>query len=209
MDGREPWRHPLVVGRPLLELLARRLAEREPRRAEIDGNPARAAVAVLFRAPSAPEVELLLIRRAEREGDPWSGQMGLPGGRMAARDRSLLNTVLRETFEEIGLDISASGVMLGQLDELRPRTPVLPPIVVTPFVAVVPPESEAVPNEEVAEALWVPASALTAPAALGEATVQTRAGELTVPAFRVGSHVVWGMTERILSQLLQHLRSAE
>lgn len=196
-----------MVGRPLLERLARRLDDREPRRAEVDGDPARAAVAVLFRPSSEQDVELLLIRRAERAGDPWSGQMGLPGGRMSATDPSLLSTVLRETLEEIGIDISASGVILGQLDELRPRTPVLPPIVVTPFVAVVAPGREAVPNEEVAEVLWVPASVLTAPAALGEATVQTSVGELTVPAFRVGSRVVWGMTERILSQLLQHLRA--
>jgi 8-oxo-dGTP pyrophosphatase MutT (NUDIX family) len=133
--------------------------------------------------------------------------MALPGGRQDAGDRSLLDTVLRESREEIGVDILSGGAVLGQLDELRPRTPVLPPIVVTPFVAVIGPDVQVVPNEEVAETLWIPWSKLASPAALGEASVQTQVGELRVPAYRIGPHLVWGMTERILSQLLRRWRS--
>ncbi|HEU5170288.1 MAG TPA: NUDIX domain-containing protein, partial [Gemmatimonadales bacterium] len=84
---------------------------------------------VLVAEPDA----LLLIRRAERAGDPWSGQMGLPGGRHHPGDPDLLATAIRETEEEVGLALDASRC-IGVLDDVAPRTPDLPPIAVRPFV---------------------------------------------------------------------------
>ncbi len=98
-----------------------------------------------------------MIKRAEFEGDPWSGQIALPGGRREEGDATLEETALRETFEETAIDVrAAGGGVLGTLDEVYPRTPVLPPIVVRPYVAVVPPNVSVVPSHEVAEAFWVP-----------------------------------------------------
>ena len=169
--------------------------------AETDGAPARAAVSVTFRSDRG-EPEFLLIRRAEREGDPWSGQVALPGGRWQREDQSLEDTALRETHEETGLDIRASGRVIGALDELRPRSTLLPPIVVTPYVAHIAPSAPLVLSDEVAAAFWVPWARLLDPELDYETEVSARGAIWRVPAFHLEGHVVWGLTERILRQLI-------
>lgn len=193
---------------PLLERMDAVLRARPGRPAALDGDPARAAVALAFRSDRS-EPELLLIRRAEREGDPWSGQIALPGGRWSPGDESLEATALRETLEETGLDVRRTGTVLGVLDELRPRTAVLPPIVVTPYVAVVEPPPVLQLNAEVADAFWVPWSILTDPAYDRETEVRVRGATFRTSAFVLGEHVVWGMTERIVRQLITSVGVAE
>ncbi|MBL8982158.1 MAG: CoA pyrophosphatase [Gemmatimonadetes bacterium] len=166
-----------------------------------DGTPARAAVAITFRADRGGP-EFLLIRRAERAGDPWSGQVALPGGRWQVEDPSLEGTALRETLEETGLDIRSHGRVIGALDELRPRSPLLPPIVVTPFVAHLESVGPLVLSDEVASAFWVPWSQLLDPAIDRETEVTARGSTWRTPAFHLEGHVVWGMTERILRSLI-------
>jgi len=101
-----------------------------------------------------------MIKRAEAEGDPWSGHVACPGGRMEPGDHDLEQTAIRETWEETGVDLARDGQVLGALDDISPRTPTLPPIIVRPFVAVVKPDLEIVQSSEVAEAFWVPLAAL-------------------------------------------------
>src|ERR1700730_2912049 len=60
-----------------------------------------AAVAIVV--AREPEESILLIRRAEREGDSWAGHWSLPGGRREAEDPDLLHTALRELEEECGI----------------------------------------------------------------------------------------------------------
>ena len=186
---------------PLLDRLEQSLRDEPGHPAELDGQPARAAVLIAFREDRG-EPELLLIRRAQREGDPWSGQIALPGGRWSPNDASLEATAIRETREETGLDVTGTGRVIGMLDELRPRTPVLPPIVVTPYVAVVDPPEPLVLNHEVAEAFWVPWPVLADPASSRESEVQARGATWRAPSFVIHDYVVWGMTERILRGLL-------
>ena len=194
--------HPLLA-HPTLRRLAAVLAERPGAVAEDDGSPARAAVALAIRLGPTGEPELLLIRRATREGDPWSGQVALPGGRWSPTDASLRDTAIRETAEETGLDLQARGLILGALDELRPRTPALPPIIVTPYVALTDGEGPLTPNHEVAAAFWMPLQHLHDPEVARESVVQVRGATWRVPSFVFGEYVVWGMTERILRQLLE------
>jgi len=184
--------------------LAATLAERPGAAADDDGAPARAAVAITLR-PAADGVDLLLIRRAERVGDPWSGQIALPGGRWSPNDESLLHTALRETWEETGVDLAAGGLVLGTLDELRPRTAALPAIIVTPVVVALEAPVSLLLSDEVAEAFWVPLDLLRAPETSRESQVRVRGATWKVPSFVVHEHVVWGMTERILRQLLSRL----
>ncbi|MFL5555271.1 MAG: NUDIX hydrolase, partial [Gemmatimonadaceae bacterium] len=106
-------------------------------------------------------MELLFIKRAEYPGDPWSGQIAFPGGREESRDGSLAETAIRETREETGIDLAREGLMLGSLDDLRPRTTRLPPVVVRPFVALLDRQDPLMLSNEVALAFWVPFGALS------------------------------------------------
>jgi len=151
-------------------------------------------------APAAP-LELLFIKRAEVPHDPWSGHMAFPGGRHEPDDASLEATAVRETREELGLDLTA-GTLLGALDDLAPVSAHLPRIVVRPFVVVVPPPPPLVPSHEVAATFWEPVGRLRDPAARAEHVVTAGERSARFPAYRVGPHLVWGMTERILRQLL-------
>jgi hypothetical protein len=91
--------------------------------------------------------------------------------------------------------------MLGMLDELRPRTPTLPPIIVTPFVAIVRPDVSIETSDEVAFAFWVALSELEDPSLAVESSVSVRGATSRVPSFLLGGQIVWGMTERILRNL--------
>ena len=180
--------------------ITRAMQRRVPALAERDEPFKEAAVALVLRHSGiADDLDLLLIRRAQRAGDPWSGQIGLPGGRFEPNDSSLEETAVRETIEELGLDVRQHGVILGALDELRPRTPVLPPIIVRPYVCVVREVPTLVPSDEVAEYRWVRVGELFHPETRVNTTVRVRDYPLRVDAFQVGDFTVWGMTERILS----------
>ena len=168
----------------------------------VDDRPEakRAAVLAVVR-PAGDGLELLCIKRAEYEGDPWSGHVALPGGRAEPGDPTLEATAVRETREETGIDIHQDGVVLGVLDEVSPRTPILPPIIVTPFVAVVGADIEPTPTHEVAAAFWVPLEAMRAEGAWVDTVLPVRGLDREVPVFRHGEYVVWGLTERILRSL--------
>ena len=98
----------------------------------------------------------------------------LPGGRSEPRDRDLEETAVRETWEETGIDIREHGQVLGTLDDLAPRISALPPLVIRPFVAVVEPDVTIVSSPEVADAFWVPLSALRERARWGLGLVDIR-----------------------------------
>ena len=167
-----------------------------------DSSMRRAAVAIIFRAGADGEPELLFIKRAEYEGDPWSGQIAFPGGRREEQDASLEETAIRETREETALDIAASGRIIGALDEVQPQSVRLPELVVAPFVAVVndvPPFTLA---GEVASAFWVPLRSLHVGDAWRDTEVSGRGFRMTKRAFHHEGHVIWGLTERIIAQLL-------
>jgi len=184
---------------PPFARVKRALEAREPVLAERDEPFKEAAVALVLRAtPAMDDVELLLIRRAVRDGDPWSGQIGLPGGRWERDDGTLERTALRETQEEVGIDVGAHGMVIGQLDDLRPRTPVLPPIIVRPFVVALHSSPQLRSNYEVAETRWVRVGALFHPDARVRTSVHVRDIRMTVDAYQLGDFTVWGMTERIL-----------
>jgi 8-oxo-dGTP pyrophosphatase MutT (NUDIX family) len=193
--------HSTLVDHPTFRRLRRALEERPPVLAPDDGAPRRAAVAVVLRHGSDDVVELLLIKRSERDDDPWSGHVALPGGRFDPTDATLQDTAIRETREETGIDLARDGILLGMLDELRPRTPVLPPIIVTPFVAIVRADVAIETSDEVAVAFWVALSSLADPTLAVDSDVTARGTTWRVPSYLLGGHIVWGMTERILRNL--------
>ncbi|MGE5727301.1 MAG: NUDIX hydrolase, partial [Gemmatimonas sp.] len=109
-----------------------------------------AAVAAIFRIAEGDALELLMIERARYAGDPWSGHIAFPGGRRELRDATLLDTALRETREETGIDLLTFGRVLGALDRVNPVSPALPPLSISPFVAHLTEDAPLALSEEVA-----------------------------------------------------------
>jgi 8-oxo-dGTP pyrophosphatase MutT (NUDIX family) len=189
------------VTRLTIDLIRDRLARHSPRRV-LEPGSLEAAVALLLAPAVGEELKLLLIKRAEQRGDPWSGQMALPGGRRDPSDADLLGTAVRETREEVGIEIAPER-LLGELDDLHPRTPTLPPVVVRPFVFALDREPAVHLGPEVALHVWVPLSELASGNTRTEIMIPGR--DRAFPAYRVGPNVVWGMTERILAPFLELL----
>jgi 8-oxo-dGTP pyrophosphatase MutT (NUDIX family) len=162
----------------------------------------KAAVALIFRLGADAALQLLFIKRAEYPADPWSGQIAFPGGREEQTDSSLAHTAIRETREETGIDLTRDGQLIGTLDDLRPRTVRLPAIMVRPYVWVLDSSEPLVLSQEVAAAFWFPFAAVERAESWRDEIVLARGVQINARVFRHEEQVVWGMTERILSQLL-------
>lgn len=165
----------------------------------------RAAVSAVIRSHPAHGAELLFIRRAEHPLDPWSGHMAFPGGRREPHDPDLSHTALRETLEEVGLDLRRDGALLTRLDDV----PAIARgermgLVIAPFVCALDRPAETVTQpEEVAETLWVPLSTLAAGEGEGLYAYHHKGTDLQLPCIRLGDRVVWGLTYFMLQTLLQ------
>jgi 8-oxo-dGTP pyrophosphatase MutT (NUDIX family) len=160
---------------------------------------AHAAVAVILcEVDGAPEV--LFIERAKREGDPWSGHMAFPGGRLGPADEGARNAAERETLEEVGVSL-AGAEALGRLDDLRghPAAARSGAAVISAFVYHLADLCPLTPNWEVEQAFWFPLASLFDPERRVEYPVAW--GGLHYPGILVGEperHVVWGLTYRFL-----------
>jgi 8-oxo-dGTP pyrophosphatase MutT (NUDIX family) len=162
---------------------------------------------LVLRGQTSDDASLLFIRRAERVGDPWSGHVAFPGGRRDVADATLDVTARRESREELALDLDADARLIGVLDDLRPRSAALPSIVVRPFVFALTRDVGLTPNHEVHSTFWMPLSDLRDPASTTEYVFERGGARLRFPAYRWGDDLVWGMTERIVTQLLSVLRA--
>jgi len=180
----------------LREQLRQLLAARALRRDAPEGTP-RAAVALIL-APGDSCAEALFIERAQREGDPWSGHMALPGGRVDASDADWLAAAVRETREEIGVELHEHE-LAGELDDLRPVSAPAR-IVVRPFVFVLERRPRFTLNHEVACVQWAALDELARSA--GAVEVQHLGALRTMPSYFVGGRAVWGMTQRIVEPFL-------
>lgn len=158
-----------------------------------------AAVAILL-VPTGNGGEIFLIQRAERPGDHWSGHMALPGGRRELSDIDLLETAVRETREETGVELRGE-LVLGELDDLQPTTPSLPPVVVRPYVFGLHTRPNIIPNHEVSGHIWVDTRELSASEQI--TNIEIPGARLRVDAFVVSSHIIWGMTHRIIKPFLE------
>lgn len=178
-----------------------KLRDYQPVEIPFESGMIAAAVAVVLHEGN-DGLEALFIHRAVRAGDTWSGQIAFPGGRREPTDADLLATAIRETREETGVDL-APAERLGVLDDLYPRTPVLPPVVVRPFVFALTARPTIVVNREVQAAFWVSFRALQAPGVRGEVVVDHPGiPKRALPSYTVENRTIWGMSERILTPLI-------
>jgi 8-oxo-dGTP pyrophosphatase MutT (NUDIX family) len=180
----------------LLDRLAANL-KRQPAPPRSEGRCA-AVACVLDDDPNGPRV--LLMKRVERVGDPWSGHISLPGGGYQADDgEDLLATAIRETREELGIELEGAR-MLGNLPPLHPLTSGPKGIEVTPFVFHTTHALEPVCGPEALAAFWLPLD-LAASGAL-DSQFEYAPTSMKFPAWTYEGHVIWGLTWRILGDLI-------
>ena len=160
---------------------------------QYDGENAAATVAIIFREHKK-RMEILLVKRADIPGDPWSGDMAFPGGKKGEIDKSIFDTANREVKEETGLDLVDAnflGMMRIVYSTVRPDLSVIP---VVYFISNCP---DVRINEELTSYHWVPVTKLEN--LRGRAVVKNR----DVPVFHLNGENVWGLTYRILQYLLE------
>ena len=167
-----------------------------------------AAVAAVLRAGRAA-MDLLFIRRAEHPGDPWSGDMGLPGGRVEPGDAGPLGAAVRETLEELALDLERDAALLGALPTVRTHLRRGPgPLWVAPFVFELKGAPPLTPNHEVQEAIWVPLAFLLERGNRSSFSWTGRGAPFEMPCYRFDGRLIWGLTLHMLDDFLATLAAS-
>lgn len=167
----------------------------------------RAAVAMVV-APDGDDLAALLIERAQHPLDPWSGHMAFPGGRHDATDPSLERTAIRETLEEVGIDLVRHGRFVARLDELQAQARGRNlDMVISPFLFFLDRTRETTPDHtEVAGTLWVPLRVFRDERYKGTTHFSRDGFGMDFPAFLYEGKTIWGLTYRILSGFLELVR---
>jgi 8-oxo-dGTP pyrophosphatase MutT (NUDIX family) len=189
------------------EMIRRQLDQRlmAPRRMPIERDRVPQAAVSLILREAQGSAQALIIKRAERPGDHWSGHLALPGGRAQVEDRDLIATAARETYEEVGIDLLFGGEFIGQLEILTPTNARLPRLEIAPFVAVAPPEFTMKLNGEVARAFWISVADLKREGRSSFFSTPLDGVVNKWPAYPSAGGPIWGITERILTNFLSLL----
>jgi 8-oxo-dGTP pyrophosphatase MutT (NUDIX family) len=163
---------------------------------------AEAAVATVVKPAVTGGLEVLYIKRAEYEGDRWSGHVAFPGGKREPFDGSLLATALRETREELALALPPESLVTRLPDLIGPRVN----IQVAHFVfALETPDVPLQPNAEVEDAVWVPLRTLVEKEFAGTFEYEYAGSAVTLPSIRLGKYTLWGMTLRLSGSFTEAL----
>ncbi|MDP6931448.1 MAG: CoA pyrophosphatase [Myxococcota bacterium] len=164
------------------------------------GGLPRAAVAAILRGGER-DTELLFIRRSEHPDDPWSGHMAFPGGRVEPPE-SLRAAVEREVSEEVGLDLGASGRLVGRL--LVQHSPTVP-MEITPYVYVLESPVTLRLNQEVASIHWFSMDRLRRGEGRDTFPYPYQGRQVELPCVRMDGCFLWGLTLRMTDDLLARL----
>lgn len=179
--------------------LRRALGSRAP--ILLDAGPRTRAAVALVACEGEAGAEVLFIQRSEHDRDPWSGHLAFPGGRVEPGDPGPKEAAVRETREELGLDL-ADAEPLGRLDDL-PAAHL--PVLVSCFVFALGGRPPLSPNPaEVRHAFWFPLGDLLDPGRRREKTYLFAGREARYPAIRLldGRPLLWGITYRLVAQLV-------
>jgi 8-oxo-dGTP pyrophosphatase MutT (NUDIX family) len=178
------------------------LAHHRPRKKALRAVLKRSAVAMILREQDG-HAEILMIKRAECHGDPWSGHMAFPGGRMEPHDRHGLDVAIRETHEEIGLNLRDREPCIGRLSELMTHLQLRRrPMVVSPYLFRMEREVEFEPNHEVAEVIWVPLGFLLNRSNREIMHWQRGKVPVSLPCYYYRGRRIWGLSLMMLDELL-------
>ena len=187
----------------LLQLIETNLAGHSPGNNWLGRFRKRSAVAMILRIIEG-ELHILMIKRAEREGDPWSGQMAFPGGRKDPTDIDDYAVAVRETEEEVGLLLGPDDQYMGRLSEVtaRPRRSFTLAMTVSPFVFRLDREVSFLPNYEVAEVVWVPLEFLLDTDNRQEMVWESGKISLRLPCYFYQERRIWGLSLMMLDELM-------
>jgi len=161
---------------------------------QIVGLPV-ASVAIII-DPKDRGGSVLLIKRTERSNDPWSGQIGFPGGHVSPNDQGFLQTAIREAEEEVGLKLRREE-LLGSLPFVTTRSR---RVQVASYAFALESVGTIRINREVAESFWVPLNQM-AKLESRKRQVHVEEGTLEVDSYDYQGHIIWGLTFRILNIL--------
>ena len=164
---------------------------------------ARQGGVLLLLYPAGEKIYIVFIKRTEYNG-VHSGQISFPGGGQEKVDKTIIDTALREAFEEIGVP-PGLVVPIGKLTQLY-----IPPsnFLVTPVVGFIEFTPHFKPEpEEVERIIQVPLDALLDENNLQEKEITIVEGlVITAPCFYIDRNIIWGATAMILSELIELIR---
>jgi 8-oxo-dGTP pyrophosphatase MutT (NUDIX family) len=191
---------PVIADNPLLTRLAESLRRRARRHARLEGF--RPAAVLIPLVPRPEGIGLTFMQRTE-DGGTHSGQIAFPGGARETEDRTLVDTALREAQEEVNIR-PETVTPLGQMDDSAS----ISQYIVTPVVGVVhPPPAYAPDPREVQEIFEVPLSFLLDPQNEHHVSETVFLGQTwDLYEYRYEGRVIWGLTGRIVHELLDLLR---
>ncbi|WP_328799376.1 NUDIX hydrolase [Sediminihaliea albiluteola] len=185
----------------LLHLIEHRLSDHRAGRKRLRRLRQRSAVAIILSVREG-ELHILMIKRAEREGDPWSGHMAFPGGRMEPDDAHGYAVAHRETEEEIGVHLDDCARCIGRLSDITAGPRGVLGMFISPFVFCLEKPVEFSPNYEVAEVVWVPLEFLM-DSSKRETMVWKRRGlSMELPCYIYKGRRIWGLSLMMLDELM-------
>lgn len=184
------------------------LSNYEPRQLQRKGGLFAGVATILATRPDGL-LSVLLIQRSENPADPWSGHMAMPGGRQDPDDKTTKDAALRETMEEVGINLVENAKYLGPLDEVEAvaRGQHIG-LTISPHVFSMQTACETMPNHEVQATVWVPLADLQSNEYRSTLPYDMGTTRLMLPCWRWNGKVIWGLTYRMLETLLRVANNA-
>ncbi len=185
-----------------IDYLRQKLADYSPKLDPRRHQSKRSAVTLSLRENDG-EIEVLMMQRAIREGDAWSGQMAFPGGRMDAEDDHSFATALRECKEEVGIALADCSETLGRLSDFHTHTRVgASAMLVSAYVFYLQQSPHIVANHEVADTIWLPLSYIADDS--NRTTMRWRHDQIdvTLPCYYYQEKHIWGLSLLMLDELV-------
>ena len=185
-----------------IDELERLLRSRTPMKITHEGDFVHAAVMMIL-SEGLEGLSMLFIKRPESDIDAFSGHMAFPGGKMMEGDESKLATAVRETLEEIGVDLYKNGRVIGELDDINPNNPRAINYIVTPYISIIKEEVSIIPNlYEVEAAVWIPVKHLKDERNFAVRWRERNGILVEDYVYSFEKYIIWGMTGRILHRFL-------
>tara|TARA_A100001388_G_scaffold152529_1_gene113348 strand:- start:820 stop:1404 length:585 start_codon:yes stop_codon:yes gene_type:complete len=179
----------------------------QPMRIKNDGSIF-SSIAIIISENTDGDDEMFFIKRAIRNNDHFSGHMAFPGGVKEDYDKTLLDTAIRETMEEVGIDLTKSTEYLGSFDDYKPVNPAANKFLVSPHIfhlKNIKTKLKINPSE-VEDTVWIPLKILKAMVKGSPRETVKFDKNYKDYVFRYKGYKIWGMTGKILYYFLNNIK---